>query len=74
MAKKNIPLQPENFELEANTVWAFPDRGNGQRTTLNIAEIGRRIFRETSFCDTRKRTTLFWISSSVVALLPLKQN
>lgn len=26
MAKK-IPLQPENFELETNTVWAFPDRG-----------------------------------------------
>lgn len=27
MAKKNIPLQPEYFELETNTVWAFPDRG-----------------------------------------------
>ena len=27
MAKKRIPLQPENFELETNTVWAFPDRG-----------------------------------------------
>ena len=27
MAKKQIPLQPENFELETNTVWAFPDRG-----------------------------------------------
>ena len=27
MAKKNIPLQPENFELETNTVWAFPERG-----------------------------------------------
>lgn len=27
MAKKNIPLQPESFELETNTVWAFPDRG-----------------------------------------------
>ena len=26
MAKK-IPLQPENFELETNTVWAFPNRG-----------------------------------------------
>lgn len=26
MAKK-IPMQPENFELEINTVWAFPDRG-----------------------------------------------
>ncbi len=26
MAKK-IPLQPEIFELETNTVWAFPDRG-----------------------------------------------
>lgn len=26
MAKK-IPIQPENFELETNTVWAFPDRG-----------------------------------------------
>ena len=26
MAKK-IPLQPEKFELETNTVWAFPDRG-----------------------------------------------
>lgn len=24
---KNIPIQPENFELETNTVWAFPDRG-----------------------------------------------
>ncbi len=24
---KNIPLQPENFELETNTVWAFPNRG-----------------------------------------------
>lgn len=23
----NIPLQPENFELETNTVWSFPDRG-----------------------------------------------
>ena len=22
-----IPLQPENFELETNTVWAFPNRG-----------------------------------------------
>lgn len=26
MAKK-IPLQPEHFELETNTVWAFPERG-----------------------------------------------
>ena len=26
MAKK-VPLQPENFELETNTIWAFPDRG-----------------------------------------------
>ena len=26
MAKK-IPLQPEKFELETNTVWAFPNRG-----------------------------------------------
>lgn len=26
MAKK-IPLKPENFELETNTVWAFPNRG-----------------------------------------------
>lgn len=26
MANK-IPLQPENFELETNTVWAFPNRG-----------------------------------------------
>lgn len=26
MAKK-IPLQPENFELETNTVWAFSNRG-----------------------------------------------
>lgn len=24
---KNIPLQPEVFELETNTVWAFPNRG-----------------------------------------------
>ncbi len=24
---KRIPLQPENFELETNTVWAFPNRG-----------------------------------------------
>ena len=24
---KNIPLQPESFELETNTVWAFPNRG-----------------------------------------------
>ena len=24
---KQIPLQPENFELETNTVWAFPERG-----------------------------------------------
>jgi len=24
---KNIPLQPENFELETNTVWTFPNRG-----------------------------------------------
>lgn len=24
---KNISLQPENFELETNTVWAFPNRG-----------------------------------------------
>ncbi|MEG1662966.1 MAG: DNA methyltransferase [Clostridia bacterium] len=23
----NIPLHPENFELETNTVWSFPDRG-----------------------------------------------
>ena len=28
MAKK-INLQPENFELETTTVWAFPNRGNG---------------------------------------------
>lgn len=26
MAKK-IPLQPEDFELETNTVWAFSNRG-----------------------------------------------
>lgn len=26
MAKK-VPLQPENFELETNTVWSFPNRG-----------------------------------------------
>ncbi len=26
MANK-IPLQPDNFELETNTVWSFPDRG-----------------------------------------------
>lgn len=26
MAKK-VPLQPDNFELETNTVWAFPNRG-----------------------------------------------
>lgn len=26
MAKK-IPLQPDNFELETNTVWSFPNRG-----------------------------------------------
>ena len=26
MAKK-VLMQPENFELETNTVWAFPDRG-----------------------------------------------
>ena len=26
MAKK-IPLQPEHFELETNTIWSFPDRG-----------------------------------------------
>ena len=24
---KKVPLQPENFELETNTVWAFPERG-----------------------------------------------
>ena len=24
---KSIPVQPENFELETNTVWAFPNRG-----------------------------------------------
>lgn len=24
---KKVPLQPENFELETNTVWDFPDRG-----------------------------------------------
>ena len=24
---KQIPLQPENFELETNTVWSFPSRG-----------------------------------------------
>ena len=24
---KNIPLQPENFELETSTVWSFPERG-----------------------------------------------
>ena len=24
---KKVPLQPENFELETNTVWAFPNRG-----------------------------------------------
>lgn len=27
MPKKKILLQPENFELETNTVWSFPDRG-----------------------------------------------
>lgn len=25
--KKKITLQPENFELETNTVWSFPNRG-----------------------------------------------
>lgn len=25
---KNIKWQPDNFELEMNTVWSFPDRGN----------------------------------------------
>lgn len=25
---KNKPLQPDNFELETNTVWSFPNRGN----------------------------------------------
>jgi hypothetical protein len=25
--KKIIQWQPENFELETNTVWAFPSRG-----------------------------------------------
>ncbi len=24
---KKVPLQPENFELQTNTVWAFPNRG-----------------------------------------------
>lgn len=24
---KTIPLQPENFQLETNTLWSFPDRG-----------------------------------------------
>lgn len=24
---KKIPLQPDNFELETNTIWSFPDRG-----------------------------------------------
>jgi len=24
---KTYPLQPDNFELETNTVWSFPDRG-----------------------------------------------
>ena len=24
---KKIPIQPENFELETNTVWSFPNRG-----------------------------------------------
>ena len=24
---KKIPLQPEHFELETNTIWSFPDRG-----------------------------------------------
>ena len=24
---KKTPLQPENFELETNTIWAFPNRG-----------------------------------------------
>lgn len=24
---KQIPLQPDNFELETNTIWSFPDRG-----------------------------------------------
>ena len=27
MSKKNIEWEPENFELETNTVWSFPDRG-----------------------------------------------
>ena len=27
MAKKIIQWEPENFELETNTVWSFPDRG-----------------------------------------------
>lgn len=27
MAKKKIPLQPDHFELETNTVWSFPNRG-----------------------------------------------
>lgn len=28
MSKKIVKLEPENFELEMNTVWSFPDRGN----------------------------------------------
>ena len=27
MTKKIINWQPDNFELETNTVWSFPDRG-----------------------------------------------
>ena len=27
MSKKNIEWEPENFQLETNTVWSFPDRG-----------------------------------------------
>ena len=48
MAKK-VPLQPENFELETNTVWAFPNRGKWATHDAKYRAIGRLSFQETLF-------------------------
>ena len=28
VSKKEMKWHPDNFELQTNTVWSFPDRGN----------------------------------------------
>lgn len=45
----NKKWEPDNFELEMNTVWSFPKRGTGLLTMRNIVETGHPIYHEI-FC------------------------